>query len=422
MTAHHGRSHRTVAALLLVAMAAGFVIAGSARAGAAAPPVESSLAAEYGARWVAARVNAEGFVPGPTDDPNVSATIDTALALQQAGVEGTTYASILAWLQSNVELAIDPDGTTDSAGNIGKLLLLSAGAGIDPTAFGGEDLVSRLAATLGAFAPGLYGASDPTYDGSFRHALAVLGLRAVGRPVPPAAVAWLAAQQCDATTPTAEGGWQPYRADLGIPCDAPDEMTFMGPDTNSSALAVQAMVAAGGWDAAARVAALDFLAAAQGADGGFPFIPGGTVDPNSTSLVILGIIAGGEDPSTGRWLVGTATPYSSLLGWQLACPAAVEDRGAFASPFSNGAADDYATRQAVWGAAGRPFGATGARTFAVAAVPCEPLQVASTTTTTSTTSTTSTTTTAPPGGGIVAPSMTAAPAAVVVGATPRFAG
>lgn len=364
-------SIRSRALVAVVALTLAVPVLGSATRVEATPPsTDPASAAGYGARWAARQVSAAGFVPGPTNAPNVSATIETALALAEAGVDAQTFAAIMAWLQANATLAIDPDGVGDSAGNLGQLLVLAAAAGIDPASFGGQDLVGRLGATLGAFAPGLYGGGDPTYDGAFRQGLAIVGLTAVGAPVPAAALTWLEDQQCDATVPAASGGWQPYRADLAVPCIAPDTTTFEGPDTNSTALAVQALAAAGA--SGGLPAALDFLHAAQDGAGGFAFIPGGDVDPNSTALVVLAIVAGGEDPVAGRWITGGANPVSSLLGWQLGCAAAPADQGAFASPFSAGAPDALATRQSVWGAAGHPFAAIGRVTFAPAPVPCGP--------------------------------------------------
>ena len=415
------RAAAVVAAAVLAAVA---IVTLPARSEAAPPSTNPVTAAQYGARWAATKVNAEGFVPGAISAPNVSATIETALALQQAGVEQAAYERIVTWLQANVELAINPDGTNDSPGNLGELLLISTAAGIDETNFGGQNLLTRLDATLGQFAPGLYGKSDPSFDGVFRQSLALIGLATAADPgpgaVPAVAVQWLADQQCDATVPAAAGGWQPYRADLAVPCVAPNTTTFEGPDTNSSAVAVQALVATGALGGAPKAAALDFLAAAQSASGGFAFIPGGDIDPNSTALVILAILAGGEDPAGGRWSKSGGTAFSSLLSWQLGCDAAVTDRGAFASPFSGGAPDAFATRQATWGAAGKLFGMTGVATFVVAPVPCE----APTTTTTSptTSTTTSTTPTSTTTSTVALPASDPAQPAAAVVVTPAFAG
>lgn len=389
-------------ALIAVAVA---VPLGSA-ASAAPPSADPTTAGGYAARWAAARVNASGFVPKPDASPNVSATLETALGLAAAHTDRATFDLIVAWLQANVESVIAPGGV-DSPGAIGEVLMVAHVAGVSPASFGGVDLVARLSATLGDFAPGLYGAADPTYDGAFRQSLAMLGLAAVGAAVPAEARTWLLDQQC--TSPAAaSGGWQAYRADTAVACAAPDPVNFTGPDTNSTAGAVQALAATGGGGATA--AGLDFLAGVESSTGGFAYIPGGEDDPNSTALVIQAIVAGGESPATGRWVKGSANPYTSLLAWQLGCTAAPADQGAFATPFSQGAPDDLATRQAVWGL----FGAfpPGPGPFAPAPVPCQ-------STTTSTTAPASTSSTAPTTSSTVA--VNPSPVAAVT-AIPRFTG
>jgi hypothetical protein len=400
------RRRRTLAgAVVAVAIASGVVGVGAV---AAAPPTDDpATAAEYGARWLAARYDPEGFVPNPVGDPSVGATLQDTLALASAGVEEATFDQAMTWLQANVDTVIDsPSG--DDPGRLGYLMLLADAAGIDPTAFGGADLPALLLATEGDFEPGLFGAADPTFDGAFRQSIAIVGLVASGTAVPASAVDWLADQQCGAATPASEGAWQSYRADPTQPCDPPDPINFTGPDTNATSVAIWALEETG---TAGTADALDFLEAGQDADGGFAYIPGGDVDPNSTALVILAIRAGGEDPSAGRWVEGTATPYTSLLSWQVGCDAAVADRGGFASPFSAGAPDPGATGQATWGAAGNTF-PLGEVTFTTAAVPCVPP-----TTTTSTTAPTSSSTTAAPTTTVVGSS----PAQAVV-VQPRLAG
>lgn len=387
------RRARSLAALATVVLALVVAAPAIAPAAQAAPPsTDGPTAAAYGARWSAARVNAQGFVPNPDSSPNVSATIETALSLAFTHVDGPTFDRIVGWLAANVETVIH-HGSDDSPGDLGYLLMIATVAGRNVTSFGGVDLPARLGATLGLHTPGLYGAADPTYDGAFRQSLAILGLVAAGRSVPTAAVTWLVDQQCGDSPSSAAGGWQPYRASTAVPCDAPDPTTFVGPDTNSTALAVQALERVGTAGASSAAAAgLTFLAGAQAAGGGFGFLPGADPDPNSTGLVVQAIVAGGEDPSSGRWAQGSGA-LGALLAWQLGCAAAVDEVGAFSSPYSDGAPDAFATRQATWGASGAAFPpAPGA--FAAAPVPCQ--APTSTTTAPPSTTSTSTSTIAPP--------------------------
>jgi hypothetical protein len=362
------------------AVVAGVVAVATWAPVAADPPTnDPPTAAAYGAAWLATTVTAGGYVEDSNGDPAPGATVGTALALAAAGVEQDTFDRIVAWLEDNVDAYVVTDGA-DNAGRLGYLLLLADAAGLDPTTFGGTDLVARLEATLGALEPGLYGVASPTFDGVFRQGVALLGLASAGVTPAAAAVDWIVDQQCDGASPTtAVGGWEAYRADPGVPCSAPDPGLFVGPDTNSSSLATQALAELG---VTPDSDALGFFETSQNDDGGFAYIPGDVSDPNSTGLVIQAIIAGGEDPATAPWLDGGASPYTSLLSWQLGCDEVVADRGAFASPFSDGAPDSFATAQAVLGAAERAF-PLGEVTFSEAPMPCEVVGPTTTTTVTS---------------------------------------
>lgn len=357
---------------------------------AAEPPTDDpELAAAYGARWLASQVSDGGYIEGPGGTPAAGPTLQAAVGMALAGVEEETFDDIVAWLEANVEDVIVSFGA-DSPGAIGYVLMVADAAGADATNFGGVNLVQRLGDTLGALEPGLYGASDPTFDGVFRQSLAILGLRSVGVAVPADALDWLVDQQCDGLSPaTAVGGWTSYRSDVNVACPAPDPVMFVGPETNSTALAIQALAAAG---VAPEVDPLPFLDAAQESDGGWAFIPGLVVDPNSTALVIQALIAEGEDPAA--WTAPGGDPWSSLLSWQLGCDADPVDVGAFTSPFSGGFPDQFATLQAVWGASGQALPGDGGP-FGPTPVPCEappppPTPSSSTTTPTSTSTSSST--------------------------------
>jgi hypothetical protein len=103
----------------------------------------------------------------------------------------------------------------------------------------------------------------------------------------------------------AEGGWE-WAAGWGA-------------DTNSTALAIQALVAASEpVSATSVVCGLAYLAGAQNGDGGFPYAPGGASATNSTAYVVQAIIAAGQDPSGPVWTISNTTPISYLLTMQLA--------------------------------------------------------------------------------------------------------
>lgn len=196
-------------------------------------------------------------------------------------------------------------------------------------------------AALATTAPaGLYGASDPTYDGVWRQSYALLALHTEGVTPAAAAVGWLTGQQC------ADGGFPSYRASTATPCVPAKE------DTNATGIAVQALTALGGHGpAVARAVA--WLRTVQSADGGWSYNPGGSSDPDSTAVVIGAFAASGSDPKAVTAKSGK-TPYDALRGFQSGCSAKAADRGAFAYPM-NGAlsVNAKATADAVrasWGA------------------------------------------------------------------------
>ncbi|MBT2479816.1 prenyltransferase/squalene oxidase repeat-containing protein [Streptomyces sp. ISL-94] len=165
---------------------------------------------------------------------------------------------------------------------------------------------------------GLYGKSDPTYDGVWRQSFALLAQHTVGVKPAQQAVDWLVGQQC------ANGGFASFRADAGAACEA----TTMF-DTNATAAAVQALKALGGKDEAVKKG-VDWLKSVQNEDGGWSFVPGSPSEANSTALVISALAVAGEKPAEVKSKAGKSA-YEGLLPFQLGCTAEpASDRGAFA--------------------------------------------------------------------------------------------
>ena len=354
---------RALAGLALVAALVAGAVAVPA-AGAVPPTTDGPIAARYAAGWLAAKVTADGSVHTTGGDPSPGATLLTALSLAAAGTQQAAFDQTVTWLAGHVD-TVTGTGVDANPGQVGYLLLVVDAAGLDATSFGGVDLPARLAATLGQYESGLYGKADPTYDGAYRQALAITGLAAVDAPESPAALDWLDSQQCTAADLAVQGGWQAYRAPAAA-CQAPDPDTFSGVDTNSTAVAFQALVAAGRVPAADALAWLD---RAQNATGGWGYLPGLADDPNSTALVLQAIVAGGGSPTAGEWVEGSNTALSALLAFQLGCDAPAADRGAFTYPGTDDAANALATEQGTWGASLHAF-PLGAVTFGPAADPC----------------------------------------------------
>ncbi|HUZ01007.1 MAG TPA: prenyltransferase/squalene oxidase repeat-containing protein [Thermomicrobiaceae bacterium] len=222
--------------------------------------------------------------PGETEDfilGTVAAGDDPATLTTCA--DGSAY----AFLASQVAAA------TADAGKTAKLLLALTAGRRDPRAFGGLDVLARLASF---YRP----ASGVVGDGAtFSQALAILALRAAGQPVPAAAVVHLAALQ------DADGSWN-YETASGATTG----------DTNSTAIALMALSAVG--DAAPVPAALAYLHGVQGAAGGFPYQagPGAPSDPDSDALVLQALTALHQSPVSPAWTVAAHTVLDDLRRFQ----------------------------------------------------------------------------------------------------------
>ncbi|GLX48479.1 hypothetical protein Shyhy01_14290 [Streptomyces hygroscopicus subsp. hygroscopicus] len=189
---------------------------------------------------------------------------------------------------------------------------------------------------------GLYGTSDPTYDGVWRQSLTLVAQRTLGYDPATAAVDWLTGQQC------ADGSFAAFRATPAKACDAKTVV-----DTNSTAAAVQALHATGGHDAAVTKA-VDWLKSVQNKDGGWGYNPGGPSDANSTSVVVGALAATGADPASVR--TSGKSPYDALASWSIPCDQ--DGGGALAyQPDKKGklAANADATAAGVLAALGKGF-------------------------------------------------------------------
>ncbi len=171
----------------------------------------------------------------------------------------------------------------------GKLAVAAVAAGgcrtvrsLQPSAFFSE--------TLGAYAP----------DSGF-NAWGILGTLALSQTVPPGAVEALAVQQ----QPNGGWEWQPG----------------FGADTNTTAVAVQTLVAAGYPVTATEVVSgLAFLKSGQVAGGGFlydPATPANGADANSTAYALMALSAAGEDANGEQWSVEGKTAADFLRSLQL---------------------------------------------------------------------------------------------------------
>lgn len=158
------------------------------------------------------------------------------------------------------------------------------------------------------------------------HVWGILGTLAQGESVPVAALDALKAAQAP------DGGWE-WQPDFG-------------PDSNTTALALQALITAGEpVTSTAVVSGLAWLKGLQQPDGGFAYDAAGGfgADANSTAYVIQALAAAGEEPAGDGWSLDGANPIAYLLSLQITEGA---DAGSFEWQAGTGA-NGFATQQSV---------------------------------------------------------------------------
>jgi hypothetical protein len=244
-----------------------------------------------------------------------SSTADAVYTLVASGVDPSTVTrngnSAIDWIYSQT-------GNLQNTGVAAKFLLALILANRSTVAPNGFDFVARVADAYDR-TTGLYD-SNPTGN-----AYAVIALRAAGQRIPRKALdTWAALQQLD-------GGWSGY-------------LPPTNSDTNTTAVAVIALIVNGRFGPVPR--ALDYFRSQQSPDGGFTFSTeyGTESDANSTGLVILALLAAGQN--LADWERGGVDPVERLL--QLQNPS-----GAFRYSDSFPADNAFATFQA-----GQAAGAT----------------------------------------------------------------
>jgi prenyltransferase beta subunit len=249
-------------------------------------------------------------------------TADALYALAAMGINAADFKNNGASATEGLAKAA-PEAAKDS-GVAAKFVLAALLTGQNPRAVGGIDLVAVVQNGYDAAAE-RYG-KDTTSA-----ALALLALRAAGEHVQPASVTKLEQQQLP------DGGW------------SFDGTAATGSDTNTTSLVLQALIASNGTQDV-RTKALGYIRAQQNADGGFPYSQasqfGNASDANSTALSIQAILAAGE--SVANWTKEGKTPLDRLIAFQ-------NPSGAFR--YQDGTPDDnqLATYQAVPAIVGKTF-------------------------------------------------------------------
>lgn len=284
--------------------------------------VSPADAASASAEWLAHAAAAPGAFETEYEGvvyPDDGLRADVVLSLLAAG-DATTAGTVAAPLVDPVAVStyVGDGQATLYAGSTAKLAAVVSALGQDPYAVGGRDLVAELQAQQapsGRFTD--LGEAD--YSHTISQSWAVLALSAVDE-APPAAVEFLATQQC------ASGGFPAQLSDAPTgDCEA---------DVDATAFAISALTAADG-DFAARAAALAWLA--ETADEGGSWAAAGTTEPsvNSTSVVAAAFADAGQDATRALdWLAGQAIADGT-------------DAGAFPLAAGDDAGDLRATAQAV---------------------------------------------------------------------------
>jgi hypothetical protein len=220
------------------------------------------------------------------------------------------------------------DYARTGSGQAANLVMAAIAGGRNPRHFAGEDLVAALTAPpptpVAGSVAGIFG------DDLFDHGLVLIALVAAGETVPDAALDPIRAAQAE------NGGWA-YDGTTD-----PDAA-----DSNTTALIIQALVATGHSDDPMVDRALSFLHTLQAPDGsGFAYQAGDPLqtDANSTALVVQALVAAGEDLTFPDW--GDA--MAALLRFQTS-------EGGFRYLGGDTAANLFATVQAMPAVAGLPL-------------------------------------------------------------------
>lgn len=254
----------------------------------------------------------EGFTAGTSDD---FTTLKVVFALNAARLPADTITSTaglsaLDYLETRAYSYTHDLSARAFPGRLGLMALAAVAGDADPAAFSvypaGHpsagapiDLPAAIAATYrpatGAYSSTAQLGFSSGAAGTLTQSYALLGLSAAQAPIPAQAVAYLRSLQ------EPDGGWG-----FGF-----------GGDTDTTAIVVQALIAAGVAPTDADIqAGLAFLRGQQlpGATWGFE----GTPSPDATAFVIQAAAAAGFTPAGASWATAESTPRDALIALQQA--------------------------------------------------------------------------------------------------------
>lgn len=254
----------------------------------AASAQPSPTRAQAAVTWLLSQQDTTTGQVGAAAENPIARSAETALSLAATTQDPASFKRGGASLADYLKAA-----TTTDVGTAGELLLARATwSDIGPTAL----LIAQLDTAYlqaCAAAPGQYGGSI------FSDALAILGLRAAGHRLGTEAVTFLGARQSPA-----DHGW------------SFDTAGKYGSDSNTTAVVLQALVAAGVPPADPTVQTGFAYLKTQFSNGGFVSF-GSTPDPNSNELGIQAIVAAGLQ-HTSPWSDMLTSAEASLAAEQIA--------------------------------------------------------------------------------------------------------
>ena len=289
------------------------------RSSAQATPVAGSAAAlEASVGWLQSQQADDGGWVGFSGTSDVGVTIDAVLALVAASNRGVPVDLAAA---RDFILANGVEYAGNGTGAAAKLVMAAVALGLDPTGFNGENLIEELES-------GFNGQTNLYGLGIYDHALFILAMAAAGQELPEGTIEAVAGTQLE------EGSW------------AFDGTKIVGNgDTNTTAIVIQALVAANRTEGDLIMHGLEYLAGVARPEGfSFQPGPGAIADANSTALVVQALIAAGEDPAGQEWQNGAG----ALLAFQ-------NESGAFSYQLDPRDENLYATVQAIPAIADHPF-------------------------------------------------------------------
>ncbi|MGQ9628545.1 MAG: prenyltransferase/squalene oxidase repeat-containing protein, partial [Anaerolineae bacterium] len=249
-----------------------------------------------GLRWLKTQQNADGSFPTFAASA-FPGTAQGALAIAAGGEDpdGTGWQSSggntpIDYLENNADANTDTYTETTSTA---WAIMASLAGGKDPTSFGGVNLVERLQSYYEE-QTGQYGLAGD----NIAQSVSIMALVASGEDVPATAVETLRNRQESGGAD--DGGWG-----FAYPCD-PNAWCF--PDVDNTALALQALIAAGEPpNSTSVISGLNFIKRNQGDDGGFK--SWGTSNANSTAWGLQAIIAAVQNPQGPDWAEDSQTPW-----------------------------------------------------------------------------------------------------------------